>query len=104
VNRLGGPGVLQYMSERSAIARRMGARHWPGVLLRAARILAGLTVTAFGVVIFVTPDPAAIGSAGGSESVMLTLFSVILVVGGVVIVVGVEKVNQIAGRNRHASR
>lgn len=104
MNRLGGPGVHQYMSERSAIARRLGARHWRGALLRAARILAGLTVTALGAVIFVTPDPAAIGSAGGIESVMLTLFSVILVVGGVVIVVGVEKVNQIAGRSRRASR
>ncbi len=104
VNRLGGSGVHQYMSERCAIARRMGVRDWRGALLRAVRILTGLTVTAFGMVMFVSPDPATIGSGGGnSESVLLTLFSVILVVGGVVLMVGVEKVNEVAGRNRRAS-
>ncbi len=105
MNRPGRPGVHQYVGERSAIARRTGVWHWRGALLRAARIFVGLTATAFGAVIFVAPGPAAMGSAGvTSESLMLTLFSVILMAGGVVIMVGVKKVNEMAGRIRRASR
>ena len=83
----------------------MGVRRWLAGLLRAARIRAGRAAAAFGVVIFVPPGPAAMGSAGvTSESLMLTLFSVIMMAGGVVIMVGVKRVNEMAGRNRRTSR
>lgn len=79
----------------------MRRRHWRA-LLWVARVLAGLAAALLGAVVFVTnPGPAVMGDASRiSQSVKLTFSSLILAVVGFVIVVGPDKINQIAKRNR----
>jgi drug/metabolite transporter (DMT)-like permease len=69
-----------------------------GQRLRTARILAGVAVALFGVLAFVTPSSGT--PYGNSDSALVTLCSVLLVAGGFVLIVGPEKINEIAQRNR----
>ena len=72
-------------------------------VLRAVRVLTGLAAAFLGVaVFFASPAPTATGGlTRHSQSVILTFCSVILVTVGLVIMVGPDKVNEIAMRNRH---
>lgn len=72
-------------------------------MLRAASVVTGLTAAFLGVAaFFASPASTAIGSAARhSQSVILTFCSLALVAVGIVIMVGPDKVNEIAMRNRH---
>jgi hypothetical protein len=71
-------------------------------VLRVARVLAGSVAALLGVAtFFASPAPTATGGLSlYSRSVMLTLSSLILVAVGIVIMVGPDKINEIATRNR----
>jgi hypothetical protein len=81
------------MNDRSMIGWLVRGRRW-----RAARILAGVAVALFGVLVFLTPSPAP--AHGTSPSPMITMESVLLVAGGLVVIVGPDKINERAKRNR----
>ena len=81
------------MSDRSVIGWLVRGRRW-----RAARILAGAMVALFGVMVFLTPSPAA--AHGIDASPIITMESVLLVAGGLVVILGPDKINEMARRNR----
>jgi hypothetical protein len=88
--------------ERHVIDRYLRTRRWRG-LLGATRILAGLTAVFLGVALFLTdPRSAAVSEAARrAKSLLLTYSSLALVAVGFVIMVGPDKVNEIARRGRH---
>ena len=71
-------------------------------VLRAARVLAGLTAAFLGVAVFLAdPGSAAMSEASRhSQSVLLAYSSVALVAVGFVIMVGPDKINEIVKRKR----
>jgi hypothetical protein len=87
--------------KRRVIHRYLRTRCWRA-LLRAARILAGLTAALLGVAVFLaSPASTATGEAfRHSQSMVITSCSFALVVVGFVTTVGPDKINEIAMRNR----
>ena len=81
------------MSDRSAIDWFMRGGQW-----RAVRILVGVAVALLGVLLFLTPNVA--NALGNNSSPLITMFSLFLVADGLVIIVGPDKINEMARRNR----
>ena len=81
------------MNDRSVVDGLMRGRR-----LRTARILAGVAVSLFGLLAFITPSSGTVH--GNSDSALVTLCSVLLVAGGFVLLVGPDKINDLAKRNR----
>jgi hypothetical protein len=81
------------MSDRSVIDWLTRWWHW-----WAARILVGIVVMLLGVLIFLTPNFAS--ALGNNDSPLITMFSLLLVADGVVILVGPDKINEMAKRSR----
>jgi len=81
------------MNDRSVVGWLTRGRR-----LRPARILAGVAVLLFGLLVFITPSSRTVN--GNSDSALVTLYSVLLVVGGFVLIVGPDKINEMAKRNR----
>ncbi len=79
------------MSDRSVINWLMrGGRWW------APRTLAGVAVALLGVLIFLTPSFT--GAPGSNDSALITFFSLFLVADGIVILVGPDKINEMAAK------
>jgi hypothetical protein len=87
---------------RHMIHRYLRTRRGQAVL-RATRVLTGLAAAFLGMAVFFA-SPASTAMSGAtrhSQSVILTFCSVVLVAVGLVIMVGPDKVNEIAARYRH---
>jgi len=86
---------------RHVIYRYLRTRRWQAVL-RAARVLTGLGVAFLGVAMFLADPGSAVMSEADrqSQSALLVYSSVALLAAGFVIMVGPDKVNEIAKRKR----
>ena len=96
------PARLTHMRQkRHLIHRYLRTRRWRAAL-RVARVLAGLAAAFFGVAVFLaSPVSTATGEAfRHSQSMVITSCSFALVVVGFVAMVGPDKINEIATRNR----
>ena len=87
--------------KRHLIHRYLRTRRWRAAL-RVARVLAGLAAVFFGVAVFLaSPVSTATDEASRhSQSMVITSCSFALVVVGFVTMVGPDKINEIATRNR----
>jgi hypothetical protein len=81
------------MGDRSVISWFMRGGQW-----RAARIGVGVGVALLGVLLFLTPNFAS--ALGNNDSALITMFSLLLVADGFVIIVGPDKINELAKRSR----